>query len=1195
MPDLVKTDRTKLDEWEARLREQIGEGGLLLGELGYIQSDLDEIGLLLANTAFYHLRHRRYTIDETLHHVRHEWPLTFALYLVLEGIYNYNSDDLYWHRPMKRLGLQNNHTDDCGQLFLDTLGQYRLPTFLSAEGHKYITRILLHGGIPNELLSKLFDFLWQIEVQPHQVAPDVEVLLRQWSKEPEHYLVYLPRAVQRFLCYGEGVAADFIERCLDLFATESMDEASVLIDLPLRVTKSYWSWREEKGLKTKRRQQRIRLFKPILTLAPYTTGIAIYLPVQQFPNQFAPDSVIWQIQSAGQPDQHIATTRSRIEGGYQYGVEEITAVPPAYAYTVHLLVNEKPLQTWTLSGFDVLPILFFAPYGDYEGDALIGVERLYAGERWLLYPEDAIWKTQGNSCKMSDLPRLPDKWGKYRLERWQLKPGEMILQTANGYSHPFAIAQETARQKPYLTENGRLPLPTAAKEFPLYVGRPPYLIVPTRQPQRWHLALRAAGESQPAGEWYESLAQLSPVQEDDVLRLDMASPRLLGEAPVGKFEFVLRGPLGQSYSLGLRIIPSLTITGINQPLLEKADQPARFTFTCDTTIDIRQSPPQSGVVIHANTPAKPGEWQYLVEAQTTVEQLTLQIRYQNGVVIPLAIPIHRLRWGVYQGVGETAMAWHTRPTNIYPGNFLHVNAALWIDIPVLRDCPLCIGWQLINEAEEILDQIFPGDKPVQRRWEIPLGRLIAVWRERQETLCWQLIIHLPDKEEPLIISAFFLLPTLDFGDLTYDWVTEGDEVCLTLIWEHTQPGSYQLHLWPLDRPWVQESIVLHLPATAVSLAEWRLPTSQLLSEAYLAELLVYNPWYSAPSERPQPGQPNTLLIKPPNLTDHYNAIAHLRDQGQASIEQLLTLLAHQFYNNQQHELFTTNKAVADQRDKLTLTWLVRWLEMAAALNSTAHKLAQIRAFDQAIIERLAKKSLPEDELARYFQHLPTTFSEKLWVWVLQSGLSYAHARCLQELCQQPLPSDSPGESFYIALQSLLDDVANGSLLLNEAVSLLQPNAQAATNFLAQNGSRDAQELLVGLAYQADMEPTWIAPGMQLETNLGMIHVERLRWHTTNETRFCTPLRADCYVDGKLFLETAVTIRLDLRNNLLHFQTIEPYHCLHCHQLFSSATAYQQHHETEHAGENLSRKRIDRGITLTRNRPRLDQTNEENAL
>lgn len=59
MPGIEKTDREKLDEWENHLEELVEEGGLLLGEMGFVQTDLDEIGRLLADKAFYQLREKR--------------------------------------------------------------------------------------------------------------------------------------------------------------------------------------------------------------------------------------------------------------------------------------------------------------------------------------------------------------------------------------------------------------------------------------------------------------------------------------------------------------------------------------------------------------------------------------------------------------------------------------------------------------------------------------------------------------------------------------------------------------------------------------------------------------------------------------------------------------------------------------------------------------------------------------------------------------------------------------------------------------------------------------------------------------------------------------------------------------------------------------------------------------------------------
>lgn len=847
-----------------------------------------------------------------------------------------------------------------------------------------------------------------------------------------------------------------------------------------------------------------------------------------------------------------------------------------------------------MPGFSDLPILFFAPYDDYEADVLSDQDRFRSGERWLLYPQDAVWETTGKSQKLRELPRLPGEWDAHKLEAWQLVQGDMVLRTGDGDSYSFSITAEKARQKPYLTENGRFILPTTAKDFPLYAGRPPHLIVPTQQPHRWRITLRASGDSQPDGQRHYLLSELLHLKQEGHISLDLALPELLGDAPIGKFEIVVRGPLGQTHSLGLRIIPSLLIEGFDRIYLEQANSTAQFTFICDASTEIRQNPPQTGVNIQ-NVITTPEQNQYQVEAQSHIQQLTLQLKHLNGVVIPLTIPIYRLRWGLQHGQEEDQMVWHTQPTNIYPGSLLNLDAALWIDAPIVKEYPLHVGWQLVNKEGEILDYVQPEEKPIQQLWKIPLGNLTGVWRERQETLRLQLVINLPDQDAPLIIPAFYLLPTLDFGDLAYEWVTDGDEVILTLTWEQGWPGSHELQLWPLDRPWVQKPIVLRLPETAISLAEWRLPINQLPAEAYLGELLVHNPWQSVAPQRPKSDQSNILLIKPYELSQHYEVLNQLRDQQQADIEQLLALMAHQFYNNQQDEFFTTNVAIADQREILSLIWLIRWLDLTKTLNSTAYKIAQIRAFDYVVLERLSKETWTEEELSYYFEHLPSTFSGKLGEWVLQFGSHDMRNRSLEILCCLPSVTPAQAKTFEKAMVALMENVANGSLLLNEAVQWLIPNATKAAIYLTNEGSRDAQEILTGLAQKANLEPNWIAPGMLLETSLGKIQVDKLRWHITDQNRFCVSLKADCYVDGKLLLQSMeVAIRLDLHNHLLRFQNIEPYLCLYCKQLYGSVAEYQQHHKTVHAGENLSRKRLNQE-KLNWIQPQLNQANEEKAL
>jgi uncharacterized C2H2 Zn-finger protein len=314
---------------------------------------------------------------------------------------------------------------------------------------------------------------------------------------------------------------------------------------------------------------------------------------------------------------------------------------------------------------------------------------------------------------------------------------------------------------------------------------------------------------------------------------------------------------------------------------------------------------------------------------------------------------------------------------------------------------------------------------------------------------------------------------------------------------------------------------------------------------------------------------------------YYADIGRLRDQGKASVEQLLALFAHQFYNNQCNDLHTTNKAIADQRDTISLEWLANWLEVTRDIDDTAYKLAQLRAFDAAIIDRMVQESWSDDELDAYFRHMPERLGEKICLWVVQSGLNRPRRKCLTALCS--LSPDTPERkaAVQIAVYAILQDVTDGVLLKREGVELLMPNAQTAADCLAQNGGLDAADLLQELAACANLKPGWIVPKAGIETSLGTIYAVKLRWRKNNITRFCASLDDDCYVEGEFLAQpTAVPVRLDLRSGHLRFTRTEPYQCQHCQQLFTSMADYSQHHQTAHPTQPQARKRLKRDCSIS---------------
>ena len=1190
----MASERQKLNRWEERLRQEVGEGDLLLGELGYTEQDLEEISALLYRTVFYRVQQKA-PIETKLQQVSTYWPLTFALYLVLEGIHHYGEEGfkVFWHGPKERLKIEDNHTAHCGRYFRTILAQHNLPVFQQSRGFRNVTSILLHGGIPNNSLWEFIDFLYRHEIRPHRIAIDAQALVARWRQHVDD-LAGLSKPVSRFLRYGGLVAEDFVARCLDLFRAEAESDIGEF-GLPERVQNAFREWQEQQEAESRSRplHTRIRLQRPILTVAPYTSGVRLDLPPQQVPSRDAPREMVWRI-TTGDHTQLVETTRQRIENGYRYdATTELWPIPPAEEYAVQLFADEQLLQEWILAGFGAIPLLLFNPFDDYEADALGEQEWHKQGERWLLYPAAVSMRARGGSQCIRQLPQMTGDWQDYRLEVWKLAPGKLTLLDDSGKPvHELSVAQEKIRRRPYLA-NGEQPLAGLSQsDYPLYCGRPPTLVIHTTQPQRWQVSLRGKGNAR-----YHSfrLPDL-PFQRHEVensIHLNLSADELLGSNPIGRFEITVRGPLGHNYTLGLRMIPRISIEDHDRVYLSPPDEPACLRIITDAATTIHLSPPQAGIELRRHWLSE-NRHKYSLTIEAHIQQVSLQLSHQTGVRVPFSIPIQRLRWSLHTGLPtDCEPQWQTQPTSIFPDG-LAADAELRVNLPLfVRGPKIYVGWRLLDADGQSVRAVPPNRETLHRLVTVPLTEVFGLWREMQETLRWQWEVLVEDRDESVIIDVLYLLP--DLGEVIYTWQEDSGQIQLTVHWEHPHPGHKQLHLWPLDRPWVEAPIARSVPDKEdLTLLEWRLPKRDFPSEAYLGEIVTYNPWASQRPQRPAPEQPNTVLIKPPGLSENYAAIIRLRDQGEADVEQLLALFAHQHYNGQGHELYQTNQALTNMRDNLTLTWLIRWAETTHKLDSTAYKSTRLWMFSPSVIDRLVQDEHSDQELERYFQHLRVDRPlEKLHLWVLQSGLpAVPRKRCLELLCSQTLDR----ASFLTVMEALLEDVANASLLLSEAVTLLSNNSQAAADYLASQGSPDAAELLRELTSQVQLDVRWIWPKMTLDTSIGLIIVHNLRDRDTGRGRHCSPLSGSCFADGLLQLSpSAKSVRLDLRNRLLHFNTHTPYQCQHCHQLFIDKSSYVRHHESMHAGQPQDRRRLKQNQELAWIRPLLDDEREEERL
>ena len=118
---------------------------------------------------------------------------------------------------MKGLGVEpdSNLSNSCGQLFIRCLKENGLEEFKGIVGRKYITRILLHGLIPQVHMNRFLEELIEPELQSHVgIYYTGEYLIQKWKRSGA--IKYLPRPIECFIKYGEPINVHTIERFLEM-------------------------------------------------------------------------------------------------------------------------------------------------------------------------------------------------------------------------------------------------------------------------------------------------------------------------------------------------------------------------------------------------------------------------------------------------------------------------------------------------------------------------------------------------------------------------------------------------------------------------------------------------------------------------------------------------------------------------------------------------------------------------------------------------------------------------------------------------------------------------------------------------------------------------------------------------------------------------------------------------------------------
>ncbi|MFV9506789.1 MAG: hypothetical protein AB4911_19740 [Oscillochloridaceae bacterium umkhey_bin13] len=263
---------TTLHALERQFRSQIPSVNLL-GELPLTPELHEELGAAIAGLI------KRNDLPTASRMMRTRYPHCLAVFLVLQGIFHYDQGR-YWpslHERIRAKGPRAAALEaEWGQFFLEFLAEQDLATLTGLERSlRYVTPILLHGGIPQYCLNDYFQLIFvRFDDLLHEARlPLDEATLDTLASVAERSAA--DRPVARLIRYGGDFARDLLARTLELAqltAERQQLPDPTEVGLPQRVLDQYARWLASRRQRAQERDPAWRPRRPELWFDRGATG-----------------------------------------------------------------------------------------------------------------------------------------------------------------------------------------------------------------------------------------------------------------------------------------------------------------------------------------------------------------------------------------------------------------------------------------------------------------------------------------------------------------------------------------------------------------------------------------------------------------------------------------------------------------------------------------------------------------------------------------------------------------------------------------------------------------------------------------------------------------------------------------------------------------------------------------------------------
>jgi RNA polymerase primary sigma factor len=843
--------------WETRLREQIDRLDLL-AELDLSQENVNELATRIAAL------NRANGIDAATNLLEQDFPCCLATFLVGQGIYHYREGD-YWSSVVAAVETDVAEVRDLwGGFFERFVRERSLPRVPMGVGHRYVSTILLHGGVPDNSLDSFFEDFLTVVMSDRQLAdlPMVDLIADWLDTSAARHRAAQP--VVRFLREGGDYAADFAARCrtmalLTLENDSYPDPAE--IGLPPRIIKSFCHWRETAAAAPSRNDEGTHFHRPIITVDPWGDGILVALPTQLMPSSINPDSILWKIVSGGEVFIVPADAYYRDSG---LVIDELQArLPrPADWFQISLLADGKILREWQVVGLTPShPLLTFDAS---TSEMITWSNALPAREIWMLVPNGAPIVAV-DARQVTVFGAFPGKWHDYHVEAWDLtstasiRLGDQVIPVE---PDPQSLRPHLSRGEVLETKEGGLsPL--------VYVGSLPDVVIPLphgrsweSEIDRWRISVESPMTKQLSAIHLRALTGSLTI-ETDAMRLQMSSLECLADCDIGSFIVKLRGPLGRDAHFAFSVVPSLKV--IHPGHVRVPDPRGRMpAVSVEIQTDARFVVESAEATVRVTAEA---EGRSVVTGSVDRTSVAIYVRAKDRPATPavlLELPTPLLNWTVVHDAESPSTDWSAKTFRKTISWLQDINAPrllVTIRPPVHLADTLQGTLTFRDRTDQLLCTLTPRGRT--RRWlTFRLDEALDDVRQLSNSSVAVVLelSGLPGHTGSVHLQVLELTADASLSGVEALCVSnDSDHWTVHLSWSTGQlPPAPHLRLWSISRPWEKPVVVAISDQQSYRVAV-QVPRSGIPPGWYRCEVAEINRWSSLERFRP--------LVKSPGVTD----------------------------------------------------------------------------------------------------------------------------------------------------------------------------------------------------------------------------------------------------------------------------------------------------------------------------------------